>query len=83
MSKKKGWELDASDAVCPFFRDHTSMTIGCESPIPGSAIRMTFEKKEDKTIQYKAFCCRRYQCCEIFRMVMEKYIYIDEEEGHG
>lgn len=73
MSKKRGWELDASDAVCPFFHDHTSMTIGCESPVPGSAIRMTFWQQEDKKIQYREFCCRKYKNCEIFRMVMEKY----------
>ena len=62
-----------SDAKCPFFHEHTAITIACESPIPGSTVRMTFRGKTVKKTQYDVFCCNHYKNCELFRLVMEKY----------
>ena len=72
-NKRKKGVMNDSDARCPFFREHTSMTIACESPVPGGALRMTFKEQSEKNLQYGAFCCKRYKTCEIYRMVMEKY----------
>ena len=69
----KGNKWNDSDAKCPFFKDHTAGSIACESPIPGSSIRMTFITQADKKVQYELYCCRGYKCCEIYRMVMGKY----------
>ena len=72
-NKRKKGVMNDSDARCPFFKEHTSMTIACESPVQGSALRMTFKEQSEKNLQYGAFCCKRYKTCEIYRMVMEKY----------
>jgi hypothetical protein len=71
--KARGNAWNDSDAKCPFFHEHTAISISCEAPIPGASMRMTFYTKADKKVQYDLFCCCRYKNCEIFRMVMGKY----------
>lgn len=48
----------------------------CESPVPGSSLSLTFVKKKDFDMQLKIFCCDKYKCCEIYRMLSQMY-----EEG--
>ena len=61
------------DAKCPFFVAHTSGEVYCESPVPGAFMSLRFETEEGKKTQYYAFCCRKYENCEIYRANMEKY----------
>ena len=73
MRKDDSWKLSDRDAQCPFFRDHTRKSVGCESPFPGAVTRTKWEDEEDKTTQYDAFCCGKYQNCELYRLIMESY----------
>ena len=66
-------KLNDRDARCPFFLAHTEGCIYCESPLPGCFMSLRFATEEGKRTQYKAYCCRKYEKCEIYRANMEKY----------
>ena len=66
-------KLNAGDAKCPFFCAHTSHTVICEGLIPDSRACLTFSGKEGKRIQFEAFCCMRYENCERYRALTERY----------
>lgn len=65
---------------CPFYKfDDGKRRITCEGIIEGSSLSLIFRKKADQETQLGVFCCRHYENCEIYRMLMEnKY---SEEEG--
>jgi len=61
----------SSSILCPFRRSHTGKTLCCEGPIDGCTVTLTFTDPAQRVLHQKIFCRARYQCCEIFRMVME------------
>lgn len=62
-----------SEAVCPFFMAHGAREIVCESPVPESKLKLIFADGKGKGMQYRAFCCGKYQNCEVYRSVMDTY----------
>ncbi len=66
-------ELSDRDAKCPFFCAHNIQTIACESPVPDSRIKLNFATRKAKDIQYRTFCCNRYQYCELYQMNIQPY----------
>lgn len=59
---------------CPFYRfDDGRGQITCEGILEGSTLSLRYRKKQDFRIQMDVFCCRYYQRCEVYRMLMEKY----------
>lgn len=65
--------LNDREAACPFFRSHTGGAIGCESPIPGSCLRLLFRGQKSKERHYSNWCCANYKYCEIYRMNAQNY----------
>lgn len=66
-------KLNAGDAKCPFFCAHTVRAVICEGLIPDSRACLTFAGREGKRIQYETFCCMRYENCERYRALTERY----------
>lgn len=63
-----------SKILCPMYiGDDGKRCIKCEGVIDRSYITMHFRRKEDFRKQMWLFCCRKYQYCEVYRMIMEKY----------
>lgn len=75
----EGWcsgtkgKLNDRDAKCPFFCCHLRQSIICESPIPDSRVKINFATQQGKALQYRVFCCGRFENCEIYKAVNEKY----------
>lgn len=71
--RKDGGKLGDREAACPFFRNHTRESIGCESPIPGSCLRINFRSAKGQARHYTNWCCANYKYCEIYRANMDTY----------
>ena len=57
---------------CPFYKfDDGKRRITCEGIIDDSSLSLIFRKKADQVKQLYVFCCRHYEHCEIYRMLME------------
>ena len=62
------------DVQCPFYRyDDGRRRITCEGVTDGSSLAMLFRSREDYDTQIRVFCCEKYENCEVYRMLMEKY----------
>lgn len=73
MSPPSG-SYKAVDVGCPFFkRDDGSHRITCEGLVDKSSITLFFQKKSGFETQMNVFCCKHYQNCEIYEIVMKKY----------
>ena len=60
------------DVRCPFYRgDDGRQRIVCEGIVDGSTFSIHFPRKSDWSIQVDTFCCRHYERCEVFRMIMD------------
>ena len=66
-------QRNSSDAQCPFFRAHTKESVICEGVIPDSQSVVRFEDEKSKQTQYSIFCCWRYQNCEMYQAVQNRY----------
>ncbi|MBQ7655128.1 MAG: hypothetical protein IJI53_02580 [Clostridia bacterium] len=72
-------KLNDRDAKCPFFAFHTREAIACESLIPDTKAKITFEKPKGKSLHYNLFCCFKYENCEMYQAVMKTYEEDDEK----
>ncbi|MBQ9342799.1 MAG: hypothetical protein IJT99_01245 [Clostridia bacterium] len=62
------------EAICPFYRGtKEKQTILCEGPFDGSYLGLTIPEQQLFDCQRKNYCNGNYRCCEIYRMVTEKY----------
>lgn len=61
------------DARCPFFRRREKKMIVCEGLVDESRIILSYSRSNDYQIQYSMFCCKNYEKCEIYRLLMDKY----------
>ena len=66
---------------CPFYHRNSGPSgtakICCEGITDDSIIQMVWRTTEGRRFHYREYCCKRYICCEIYRMLMDcKY---DEE----
>ena len=55
---------------CPLWRGNEARRIGCEAPFDGATILLQQGEKNTRR-HMEIFCCKRYENCEIFRMVIE------------
>lgn len=63
-----------SKVICPMYiEDDGKRCIKCEGVIERCYIAMHFRRQEDCRMQMRLFCCGKYQYCEVYRMIMEKY----------
>lgn len=57
---------------CPFYKwDNGRCKITCEGVVDGSTLTTNFPNKREFRTQMDTFCCSRYICCEIYRMLMD------------
>lgn len=58
---------------CPFYleRQNDKYRIKCEGVVSGTTTQLTF--RGDKKWYIKDFCCRNYEKCRIYGMLMKKY----------
>lgn len=57
---------------CPFYRfDDGKISIGCEGVTGGSRLTLHFQKRQEWMQQMQIFCECRYECCEVYRIIME------------
>ena len=61
----------SSAILCPFRRSHSNQTLCCEGPTDDCTVTLNFNDAGKRILHQKIFCSARYQCCEIYRMVME------------
>ena len=45
------------------------MTVTCEGLVDQSTIQLRFGLGQDCLLHMRAFCCRRYQNCEIYQAI--------------
>ena len=63
-----------ADVKCPFYKhDDGRGRITCEGIVDQSSTALIYGRKGDFEIQIETFCCRYYENCEVYRMLMEKY----------
>ena len=60
-------------ARCPFFRFSTDKKVVCEGITDSCSTALEFSKGEGKRLHRNLFCDDRYENCEIYRMLEEKY----------
>lgn len=59
---------------CPFYHfDDGKRRITCEGIVEDSSMALIFHSKEDYEKQITVFCCKKYENCEVYRMLMDKY----------
>lgn len=61
--------------LCPFYHQDNAKTrrINCEGLVDKSCISLVYRVKEDYRIQLVEFCCKHYEHCEVYQMLMRKY----------
>lgn len=70
-----------ADVLCPFYKfdDMKKRRITCEGFVDKSTLALTYRRRSDYDMQMNVFCCEHYKKCEVYRMLMEKYAYFEEE----
>ena len=64
---------------CPFYLYDESSSkqkkqrITCEGLTKDSTLVLNYRFKKDLHIQLETFCCRFFDRCEVYRMLMQKY----------
>ncbi len=60
------------DVGCPFYKhDDGHRRITCEGITDDSNISQRFFRQQSYEQHMNIFCCDRYICCEIYRMLMD------------
>ena len=60
--------------LCPFYkRDDGKRRIVCEGFVENGNIELAYRLESLFRKQMEIFCCKHYQKCEVYRMLMEKY----------
>lgn len=62
------------EVQCPFYKyDDGKRRITCEGLVDDSSLALIYQRKSDYETQINVFCCKHYEKCEVYRMLMEKY----------
>ena len=64
---------DSVDVKCPFFRSGSKRKISCEGITDECITSLIFISEAERKFHKKVFCDNRYENCEIFRMLEDKY----------
>ena len=65
--------FDDVDANCPYFRSSNSREIKCEGITDGCTTALKFNSHIKRDLHREVFCNAKYENCEIYRMLEEKY----------
>lgn len=65
--------FDDVDVKCPFFLSSSKRKISCEGITDDCTTTLVFSSQEKRNIQCRIFCDDKFECCEIYRMLREKY----------
>jgi hypothetical protein len=66
-------KLGQVEAKCPFYRASDKIKISCEGITDDCTINLIFNSRTKRNLHRDIFCDARYQYCEIYRMLEEKY----------
>jgi len=64
---------------CPFYQydrcipNRNIRRIVCEGIVDATTLALNYEKTKDFRMQIETFCCRYFDKCEVYRMLMQKY----------
>ena len=59
---------------CPFYKhDDGRRRITCEGIVEDSSLALIYHKKADYETQIRVFCCEKYEKCEVYQLLMDKY----------
>lgn len=64
---------DDVNAICPYFNSSDKRKISCEGITDGCKTVLEFNTQKKRDIHREIFCDARYQNCEIYKMLEEKY----------
>lgn len=64
---------DTCLAKCPFFISSGKKNVLCEGITNDCAIDILFETEKARNLHRKIFCDSKYENCEIYRALEEKY----------
>ena len=68
-----------SDVLCPFYKyDDGRRKIACEGFTDRCVLDVRWKYHIEQDLHLQTFCCKAYEKCEIYRMVMESK-YDDDE----
>lgn len=65
--------LDVSYARCPFFVSSGKKSVTCEGITDDCTTCLTFVSEETRNLHRRVFCDARYENCEVYRMLIQKY----------
>lgn len=65
--------INEEGVKCPFYIAMDYKSITCEGITDDCICRTEFKKPEKKEQQRRIFCSRKYENCEIYRMLEKKY----------
>ena len=65
--------FDDVDAKCPFYKGSDDKRISCEGIVEESIITVSFSSKKNRDTQRRIFCDDKFENCEVYRMLNEKY----------
>ena len=66
-------QYDDVKALCPFFLHSEKRKISCEGITDGCTTNLEFDCKASRDLHRSIFCDAKYENCEIFMMLEEKY----------
>ena len=73
-TERRYWANQGTREIqCPFFKMHNEKEIVCEGITDKCMSAVHFLSKREKLLYQKTYCEKRYQQCEYYRMLMEKY----------
>lgn len=61
------------EALCPFFHRSTDKDITCEGITDGCITKIAFNSRKKKKMHSDIFCNKKYENCEVYRMLEKKY----------
>lgn len=63
-----------ADVLCPFYKyDDGKKRITCEGVMGNSSLTLIFRKRAYYEQNIRSLCCERYDSCEVYKMLMQKY----------
>lgn len=65
--------FDDVEVKCPFFLSSSKRKITCEGITDDCTTTLHFQSQEKRNKQCRIFCDDKYERCEIYRMLSEKY----------
>ena len=64
---------DNADAICPFFETSGIKMVTCEGISEGNRLCILFGDTKRRLSWRRTFCDKRYEECEIYKMLIKKY----------